>query len=217
MTYLILVRHGQSEWNLQNLFTGWINVPLSEKGIQEAKKAGKIIEKYNIDLAFTSTLSRAQETALIILANQKKVSIIQGGRKEWYRHFGSQPKSFIPVHIDERLNERYYGDLQGMNKDVARKKWGKEQVHIWRRSYATAPPNGESLKDVVRRTVPYFKTNILCELEKKKTVLIAAHGNSLRAIIKHIEGIRDEDIPHFELETGKPVIYKYSKGKLVKV
>lgn len=216
MAYLILVRHGQSQWNLKNLFTGWINVPLSEQGIKEAKSAGRKVEHIPIHTAFTSTLGRAQETLMIILSKRDETPIFQTGKKEWYHHFGKKPQKYIPIIVSEKLNERYYGDLQGLNKDAARKKWGKEKVHMWRRSYATPPPHGESLQDVVKRAVPYFKKHILSELDAKKNVLVAAHGNSLRAIIKHIEGISDNDIPHLELGTGKPIIYKYEKGKFMK-
>lgn len=216
MTYLILVRHGESVWNLKNLFTGWINVPLSEKGIEEAKQAAKKLAQIPIDKAYTSTLGRAQETLMIILSKQEKTPIFQIGKKEWYHHFGEKPKKSIPIIVSEKINERYYGDLQGLNKDAARKKWGEEQVHKWRRSYDIAPPYGESLQDVVKRAVPYFKKNILPEL-KKNNIIIAAHGNSLRAIIKYIEEISDEEIPHLELATGKPIIYEFSKNKLVKI
>lgn len=216
MAKLILIRHGQSRWNLKNLFTGWINVPLSEKGVLEAKRAATKLKNIPVDIAFTSTLCRAQETLMIILSKQKKTAFFPTGKKSWYTNFGKKPKTGIPVIISEKINERYYGNLQGLNKNAAKKKWGAKKVHEWRRSYATQPPKGESLKDVVKRSTPYFKKEILRELKKGKNVIVAAHGNSLRAIIKHIENISDEEIPHLELGTGKPIIYEYKKGKLIK-
>jgi 2,3-bisphosphoglycerate-dependent phosphoglycerate mutase len=219
MSYLILVRHGQSRWNLDNKFTGWVDVPLSEKGIREAQKAAKYLEKLNIDYAFTSTLERAQETLLIILAKQKKTGIfLHKGKKRhtWSNHPKQFDKNEIPIFSSQDINERYYGKLQGQNKDAMRKKYGEEQVFIWRRSFDVRPPGGESLKDVYKRTIPYFKKKIFPTL-KKGDVVVSAHGNSLRSIIKYLDNISDEEIPHLELATGKPVVYKYSKGKLTKM
>ena len=220
MTYLILVRHGESMWNIANKFTGWVDVPLTEVGIHEALISAKKLQKISIDVAFTSELIRAQETLMLILASQGKTGIFKHQNKkrknEWYVHGKRFEESEIPIHISEKINERYYGDLQGLNKDAARKKWGKEKVHLWRRSYATPPPNGESLKHVVKRAVPYFEKEIMPVLKKKKNVIVAAHGNSLRAIIKHIENISDDEIPNLELQTGVPIIYKLIRGKFVK-
>ncbi len=220
MTYLILVRHGESMWNIANKFTGWVDVPLTEVGIHEALISAKKLQKIPIDVAFTSELIRAQETLMLILASQGKTGIFKHKNKKrrnnWYIHGKRFEKTEIPIHISEKINERYYGDLQGLNKDVARKKWGLKQVHAWRRSYATAPPNGESLKDVVKRAVPYFQKEIVPLLKKKKNVIVAAHGNSLRAIIKHVENISEEEIPNLELQTGVPIIYKFVRGKFVK-
>ncbi len=220
MSLLILVRHGESVWNKKNIFTGWVDVPLSEKGIKEAISAGKKLSKIDIDVAFTSTLERAQETLLLILAFQKKTGIFLHKEKkenQWSLH----PKQFssneIPIYSDNALNERYYGKLQGMNKDEARKKYGEEQVFIWRRSYAVCPPGGECLKDVVKRSVPYFEKEIIPQLKKGKNVIVSAHGNSLRGLIKHVENISDEKIPLLELPTGKPIIYEYSKNKLIRL
>src|SRR3989338_6378164 len=167
MPILVLVRHGESQWNLENRFTGWVDVPLSEKGVQEAKLAGDRLKKENIhfDKAYTSSLKRAQKTLDFILA-------ALGQR--------------IPVEKDPALNERHYGDLQGLNKAETAKKFGDEQVKIWRRSYDIAPPNGESLKDTAARTLPYFKSKILPDLKAGKNILIAAHGNSLRSIVMHL-------------------------------
>lgn len=220
MSLLILVRHGESVWNKKNIFTGWVDVPLSEKGIKEAITTGKKLSKINIDVAFTSKLERAQETLLLILAFQKKTGIfLHKGKKrnQWSLH----PKQFdfneIPIYSDEAINERYYGKLQGMNKDEARKKYGEEQVFLWRRSYGVCPPQGECLKDVVKRSIPYFEKEIIPHLKKGKNVIVSAHGNSLRGIIKYIENISDEKITLLELPTGKPIFYEYSKNKLVRL
>ncbi len=222
MGHLILVRHGESRWNVDNKFTGWVDVPLTEIGIHEALIAAERLDDLTIDIAFTSKLVRAHETLLLILAHQKKTGIFLHTSKKqqsWSMHY--QGKEFeeneIPIYSSEKLNERYYGKLQGMNKDAARKKWGEEQVHIWRRSFDMPPPGGESLKDVCNRAIPYFKKTILPLVKAGKNVIIAAHGNSLRALIKHIDNITDENIPNLELELGKPIIYRWHSKKLVKI
>ena len=185
---LILIRHGQSEWNALNQFTGWKDPDLTAKGIEEAHNAGKIINnlKINFDLVFTSALIRAQNTAEIIL---KEIN---------------QPLSTIK---NLALNERNYGDLAGLNKDDARKRWGDEQVHIWRRSFDIPPPGGESLKDTGERVLPFFMKEILPYVCKGKSVLVAAHGNSLRSLIKFLDNISDEDIVKLEIPTGAPIHY----------
>ncbi|MEP7291950.1 MAG: 2,3-bisphosphoglycerate-dependent phosphoglycerate mutase, partial [Chloroflexota bacterium] len=160
---LILVRHGQSQWNLENRFTGWTDVPLSEAGIEEARHAGELLKAYHFDHAFTSALTRAQETLRLILE-------VTG-------------QTDVPTDRDQALNERHYGDLQGLNKEETATKFGKEQVHIWRRSYDIPPPNGESLKDTRARVIPYYEEHILPLLKEGKKVLVAAHGNSLRALV----------------------------------
>lgn len=186
---LVLVRHGQSEWNMQNLFTGWKDVELTEQGIAEAVQAGQeILDRQMIfDVAFTSELKRAQETLRLILEKSNQES--------------------CPVTRDQALNERDYGDLTGKNKDQARAEFGEDQVHIWRRSYDIPPPGGESLKDTEERTWPYFESTVLPLLAQGKTVIVAAHGNSLRAIIKRLEGISSEDITQLEIATGVPIYY----------
>ena len=185
---LILIRHGQSEWNALNQFTGWKDPDLTAKGIEEAHNAGRIINnlKINFDLVFTSALIRAQNTAEIIL---KEIN---------------QPLSTIK---NQALNERNYGDLAGLNKDDARKRWGDEQVHLWRRSYDVPPPGGESLKDTGERVLPFFMKEILPQVCKGKNVLVAAHGNSLRSLIKFLDNISDEDIVKLEIATGAPIHY----------
>lgn len=187
---LVLVRHGQSEWNLKNLFTGWKDPGLTELGVEEAHDAGKKLraEGYRFDLAYTSNLSRAQRTLDIIL--------------------GELGQTGIPIVRDEALNERDYGDLSGLNKDEARANWGEEQVHIWRRSYDVAPPGGESLRDTLARTLPYYVQVILPELLSGKNVIVTAHGNSLRALIMILEGLDKDSIIEREVETGAPMIYK---------
>ena len=196
--FLVLVRHGQSEWNEKNLFTGWKNPTLTEQGIEEARKAGSKIKSINLnfDLHFTSELLRAQITGEII-----------------QREIDQQIKTIKNI----ALNERDYGDLSGLNKDEARKKWGEKQVHLWRRSYNTPPPGGESLKDTSDRVIPYFKKTIKPELEMKKNILITAHGNSLRALIKNIEDITAADIVKLEIATGEPIIYSFSNNKFKKL
>ena len=194
---LILIRHGQSEWNALNQFTGWKDPDLTAKGIEEAHNAGKIIKdlKINFDLVFTSALVRAQNTAEIIL---KEIN---------------QPLSTIK---NQALNERNYGDLAGLNKDDARKRWGDEQVHIWRRSYDIPPPGGESLKDTGERVLPFFIKEILPHVCDGKNILVAAHGNSLRSLIKFLDNISDEDIVKLEIPTGAPIHYVINEDGSVK-
>jgi 2,3-bisphosphoglycerate-dependent phosphoglycerate mutase len=195
---LILVRHGQSEWNLKNLFTGWRNPGLTELGIKEARATGKALKAKGIvpDLYYTSALRRAQHTLDLMLEEMgiDNVTIV--------RHTA--------------LNERDYGDLAGLNKDDARAKWGEEQVHVWRRSFDVPPPGGESLKDTAARTLPYYEAEILPQLKQGKTVLVAAHGNSLRALVMAIENLTPEDILKREIATGQPTVYRIGlDGKLV--
>ena len=187
---LVLLRHGESEWNLKNLFTGWRDVDLTPVGVEEAKAAGRRMKAHGIafDLAFTSALVRAQRTLALALAEMGETG--------------------LPEKRDQALNERDYGDLVGLNKDDARKKWGEEQVHIWRRSYDIKPPGGESLKDTVARALPYYCQNILPPVLGGKRVLVAAHGNSLRALVKHLSGISDEEIVSLEIPTGQPIVYE---------
>lgn len=195
---LVLVRHGQSEWNLKNLFTGWRDVDLTELGVEEAKRAGKALKskKLKFDIAFTSALKRAQNTNALMLAEL------------------DQPR--LKTIRDVALNERDYGDLSGLNKDDARKKWGEEQVHVWRRSYDVPPPGGESLKDTGARVWPYYIHTIQPQVLKGKTVLVTAHGNSLRALIMALDGLTGEEIVKMELATGVPVIYRLNADSSVK-
>lgn len=187
---LVLVRHGQSEWNLKNLFTGWRDVDLTEQGVKEAREAGRKLKAQGLvfDVAFTSALKRAQRTLDLMLEELGQTK--------------------LPVFKDEALNERDYGDLAGLNKDDARAKWGEEQVHIWRRSYDVAPPGGESLKDTLARALPYYVTEILPRVLRGERVLVAAHGNSLRALIMVLEKLNKESILKREIGTGVPIIYR---------
>tara|TARA_B100000963_G_scaffold61084_2_gene49017 strand:+ start:2455 stop:3078 length:624 start_codon:yes stop_codon:yes gene_type:complete len=190
---LILVRHGQSEWNEKNLFTGWENPGLTNKGKLEAENAGRLIKNLdiNFDFLYTSALTRAQLTGSIILSELEQES--------------------IPVFKDKALNERFYGDLQGLNKDECRQKWGEEKVQIWRRSYDKGPPGGETLKETGERVIPYFLEEIEPNLSNGANIIIAAHGNSLRSLIKHLDNVSDEDIVKLEIPTGAPIHYIFSE------
>lgn len=220
MPLLVLVRHGESLWNKLNLFTGWVDIPLSEKGIQEALKAGELLKDYKFDVIFTSELVRAIQTAMLIMSRNKhgvaKIEHESGKMKEWSIVYGEHGKNYIPVYKAWQLNERYYGKLQGWNKDYARKVYGDEQVLLWRRSYDIAPPDGESLKDTAERTIPYLKERIIPELEKGKNVLVSAHGNSLRSVVMYIENLTKEEVLRLNIPTGVPLIYGYKDGKLIR-
>ena len=203
MNKLILLRHGQSQWNLENRFTGWKNVPLTEKGEAEAKKTGELIRKHNIsiDRVFSSVLERANRTAEIAIEKAELNNLLENNK--------------IIMTCSEKLNERDYGDLVGLNKQETADKFGKDQVHIWRRSYDTPPPNGESLKDVVERVSPYFKENIKQLIDKGENILIAAHGNSLRAMMIELGMYKSEEISNIELPTGSPLCINLDQGRLV--
>ncbi len=191
MGRLVLIRHGQSEYNLKNLFTGWIDVPLTEKGLAEAKKAAQNLVdiQFRPQMAFTSVLQRAQKTLEIILNELKLTN--------------------IPIINDQALNERDYGDLSGLNKEETAKKYGDEQVRIWRRSFDVPPPGGESLKNTAERTLPYFNSKIMPEVKAGKDVLIVAHGNSLRSIVMELEKLSPEQILKREIATGEAVVYTF--------
>ena len=198
MTMLVLIRHGQSVWNAANRFTGWTDVELSEKGEIEAADAGLELADVRFDVVHTSGLIRAQKTAEIVMSK----NAVSGN---------------IPTRVDERLNERHYGDLQGLNKAETAEIHGADQVHIWRRSFDVPPPGGESLEMTAERTIPYFVEEIIPDLESGKNVLVAAHGNSLRSIVMHIEGISPEEITSLEIPTGIPMFYRFDNGKILPV
>ncbi|WP_422372259.1 2,3-bisphosphoglycerate-dependent phosphoglycerate mutase [Hoeflea sp.] len=194
---LVLVRHGQSEWNLKNLFTGWKDPDLTDKGVEEARTGAQAIKDTGLvfDVAFTSDLKRAQRTLDLIMEGIGQTS--------------------LPVIRDEALNERDYGDLAGLNKDDAREKWGEEQVHIWRRSYDVPPPGGESLKDTGARVWPYYMTEILPRVLRGETVLVAAHGNSLRSLVMILDRMSRDEIVKLNLATGVPMVYKLNADSTV--
>jgi len=198
MARLILVRHGQSVWNAANRFTGWTDVDLSEKGVEEADEAGLQLADIRFDVVHTSDLIRAQRTAEIIMGHN--------------RDSGDD----VPTRYDWRLNERHYGALQGLNKAETAEKHGAEQVHVWRRSYDVAPPEGESLEMTSQRTIPYFIDEIVPDLGGGLNVLVSAHGNSLRSIVMHIEGISPEEIVSLEIPTGEPIHYTYDEGVITR-
>ena len=194
MYKIVFMRHGESTWNLANRFTGWVDVDLTEKGVAEARQAGKLLKEagFSFDLAYTSVLKRAIRTLWTTLDEMDQM--------------------YIPIKNDWRLNERHYGALQGLNKAETAERHGAEQVHIWRRSFDVAPPEGESLEMTAERTIPYFTEEILPDLVSCKNVLVSAHGNSLRSIVMHIDGISPEDIVSLEIPTGEPIHYSYEEG-----
>ncbi len=236
MAKLVLIRHGQSLWNLHNLFTGWVDVPLSAQGIQEAIAAGKRLAEEKFDIIYTSTLIRAITTAMIVMSESKegKVPVLQkanaqghGGPgadaakdgldasaekpAEWFKIYSATTEAnTIPVYSAWELNERMYGELQGMNKEETAKKFGDAQVKIWRRSYDVPPPNGEALKNTAERTIPWFRKNIEPKLKEGKNILVAAHGNSLRAIIMYLEKLSEAQVLELELKTGEPIVFSAS-------
>ncbi|MDR4509635.1 MAG: 2,3-bisphosphoglycerate-dependent phosphoglycerate mutase [Candidatus Brocadiaceae bacterium] len=189
MSLLILLRHGESQWNLENRFTGWIDVDLSGNGIREAASAGEKLKNFQIDKAYTSVLKRAIHTLEIVL----KLTGKEG----------------IPIVRDKALNERHYGDLQGLNKAETAKKFGEEQVLLWRRSYDINPPGGESLKDTAARTVPFFKKYILEDLKTGKNVIVSAHGNSLRSIVMDLDALSKDEVLRLNIPTGVPIVYEF--------
>lgn len=194
MPTLALVRHGQSLWNLQNRFTGWVDVPLTPKGEQEARQAGEHLRGIDFDVAYTSDLRRAQDTLTIIL----------------------ETAGFdLPVIRDQALNERHYGDLQGLNKKRTAEKYGDEQVHIWRRSFRTPPPGGEALKDTCERTLPFFERAILGDIRDGRNVLVVAHGNSNRSIVMQLDDLAEDEVPGLELATGVPLVYELDEDGTV--
>jgi 2,3-bisphosphoglycerate-dependent phosphoglycerate mutase len=196
MTRLVLLRHGESQWNLENRFTGWVDVPLSSRGVEEAKNAGEKLKGFTFDRAFTSVLSRANETLRLVLE-----AIAQ---------------TAIPIEKDKALNERMYGELQGLNKAETAKKYGDDQVKIWRRSYDVKPPGGESLKDTAERVLPYYETKIKPCVLKGETILIAAHGNSLRALVMQLEHLSKEQVLELNIPTGAPLLYELdNSGKVL--
>jgi len=195
MARLILLRHGESQWNLENRFTGWVDVPLSPRGIQEAKNAGEKLRSFAFNRAFTSVLTRAIETLRLVLEAIGQTN--------------------IPIERDKALNERMYGELQGLNKADTAKKYGDEQVKIWRRSYDIAPPGGESLKDTADRVLPYYENRIMPYILQGETILISAHGNSLRALVMQLDQLTKEQVLELNIPTGAPLLYEFEKSGAV--
>ena len=220
MTLLILLRHGQSVWNQKNLFTGWVDIPLSQRGIQEALAAGDIIKILPIDYIFTSTLVRSLMTALLAMTNhlsQKIPYIVHEERPDMSRIYSEkEAQQMIPLFQSSALNERMYGELQGKNKQEVAKQFGEEQVKLWRRSYRIAPPQGESLFDTGQRTLPYFQERILPLIQQGKNIFISAHGNSLRSLIMDLEKLTEEEVLSLELPTGKPIVYEWTEQQFTK-
>jgi 2,3-bisphosphoglycerate-dependent phosphoglycerate mutase len=223
MGTLVLLRHGQSDWNQKNVFTGWVDVPLSRKGIEEADHAGELLKDKKFDAVYVSEQIRAIQTALLALTHNtdKKTPVIQheeGKMAQWSVIYDEASRQeTIPVIKNWHLNERYYGELQGKNKQRTAEQYGKEQVHQWRRSYDVPPPNGEALKHTAERAIPFFTDTIIPELEDGKNILISAHGNSLRAIVMHIDHLSQEEVLHLEIPTGIPIEYAYSENGLEKI
>lgn len=218
MAKLVLIRHGQSTWNAVNKFTGWVDVPLSKQGLHEAEQAAQKLKALPIDVCFTSLLIRSIQTALVCLVEsdaveiQGKSPIIHHNADDpdwhgWDRYEGD-PAFEIPVYPAQALDERYYGNLQGLNKASTAERYGDDQVHLWRRSYDVRPPGGESLEDTAARTIPFFKDRILTHVTQGDTVLVSAHGNSLRSIIMDLDRLTGEEVAGLELATGVPIIYE---------
>lgn len=223
MGKLILMRHGQSQWNLYNLFTGWVDIPLSTKGVEEALEGGRRIKDEPIDVIFTSTLIRAQMTAMLAMTvhHSGKVPVIlhpgEGKMEEWSHIYSRITEAqTIPVICAWELNERMYGELQGVNKAELAAQYGVEQVQIWRRSFDVPPPGGESLEMTAARSIPYFEQQILPFLERGQHVFVAAHGNSLRSIIMKLDKLNTQEVISLELATGHPIIYTYTNGSFTK-
>lgn len=220
---LIMMRHGESEWNKKNQFTGWVDIPLSKKGIEEAIEGGKLIKDIPIDVIIMTTLIRSQMTAMLALSEHSsgKIPVVlhpgQDKLDTWSHIYSKKASAeMIPVITCWELNERMYGELQGLNKAETAAEFGPEQVKIWRRSYDITPPNGESLKMTAERSIPYFKEKVIQLLKDGKNVFISAHGNSMRSIIMYLDNLSETEVVSLEIPTGKPIIYDYNNGKFTK-
>ncbi|MDX1795406.1 MAG: 2,3-bisphosphoglycerate-dependent phosphoglycerate mutase [Hydrogenovibrio sp.] len=222
MSKLVLLRHGESVWNLKNIFTGWVDVPLSQNGIKEAEVAGKRIADIEFDVVFSSMQIRAMETAMIALvqSNSEKTPVVlhdDPEMKDKTKIYSEETlANMLPVYHNWHLNERYYGELQGQNKTKVAEQYGDEQVHLWRRSYDIPPPNGECLKQTAERTIPFFVESVMPLLDEGKNVLVSAHGNSLRSIVMYIESLSKDAVLQLEIPTGAPLLYELVQGKLEK-
>ena len=222
MAKLILARHGQSIWNQLNLFTGWVDIALSQQGIEESFHIGQVISSLDIDVVYTSALVRAQMTALIAMTvhSSKKIPYLEpkanDPMQQWYQK-GSNSQGLIPAYTAWELNERMYGDLQGKNKEEMMAEYGAEQVHQWRRSFLQAPPGGESLYDTASRAIPFFKRHILPKVLSGENVFVCAHGNSLRAIVMDIEQMSEQEVLKLEIATGEVLLYECTEGSLLRL
>lgn len=223
-TKLIMMRHGESEWNKRNRFTGWVDIPLSKKGIDEAIEGGKKIKDYPIDLIVTTPLIRALMTAMLAMTEHSsgKVPIIlhpgEGKMESWAKiHATDLADEMIPVIRCSELNERMYGELQGLSKSETAEKFGPEQVKIWRRSFDVPPPNGESLAMTAERSIPYFVDKIVPFLKEGNNIFISAHGNSLRSIVMYLDNLSKEEVLNLEIATGEPIIYEFENDKFTKL
>ncbi len=225
MGRLILARHGEPGLKPEDRLAGWVDVPISRRGIEEALECSVELERLELDLAFASNLVRTQETLFIMLSGQKKTGVIvheeavdgeNPGKTDWYLYPEKLGKKLIPIYFTPSLNERYYGKLQGRKKQKMEEKYGAEKLASWRWNFEPGPPEGESLKAVYKRAVPYFEEKILPAVKAGKNVLVCAHQSSLRALVKYIEGISDEDIREVRFSTGELAIYRYSEGKLIR-
>lgn len=213
MAHLILLRHGKSVWNEKNLFTGWVDIPLSSEGIKEAMAAGEAIKDFPIDYIFTSALVRSLMTALLAMMRHgsgKTPYLVHDENPEMSQIYGKEQENMVPVYRSAALNERMYGELQGKNKKETAEQFGEEQVKLWRRSYKIAPPHGESLYDTGKRTIPYFKQTLFPLLQEGKNLFVSAHGNSLRSLIMEIEQLSEDEVLSLELPTGKPIVYTWT-------
>lgn len=223
MAQLILMRHGQSVWNKKNLFTGWVDIPLSEEGIRESMDGGKKIKDVRIDVVFTSTLIRSQMTVALSLLHHSsgKVPLFHHEKEKrlekWGHMYGDSATLTIPVYSAWELNERMYGSLQGLNKAETAQKFGAERVQNWRRSFDTVPPDGESLSMTIDRALPFFMKKIVPCLEAHQNVLVVAHGNSLRGIVMHLDGLSKEEVVKLEIATGEQISYSYDQGRWQKI
>jgi|JI9StandDraft_1071089.scaffolds.fasta_scaffold02040_11 2,3-bisphosphoglycerate-dependent phosphoglycerate mutase len=215
MGRLVLLRHAESVWNKKNIFTGWVNVGLSKEGALAALLAGKKIANLEFDAAFVSSLIRAQMTVFLALAESHslKTPVLVSESLEEQVKNAEVRKNLLPVYPEEALNERHYGDLQGQNKDAIKKEYGEEAFQKWRRGYDTPPPNGESLKMTIERVLPFFKEKILPHMERGETLLIGAHGNTLRGIIMYLTGLSEKEVASLEVAMAEPLIYAYERGK----
>lgn len=223
MAKLILLRHGQSVWNKKDFFTGWVDIPLSPKGIEEAVEAGEKIKHLPIDIIYTSTLIRSIMTAMLAMSlhDSGKTPVVmhqgEGKMEDWSQIYNPAAQAeLIPLIKAWELNERMYGELQGLNKEETRQKFGADQVKIWRRSFDVPPPKGESLKMTSERSIPYFQNVIVPQLKEGKNVFVSAHGNSLRSIMMFLDKLTKEQVLELELATGKPVVYNYQNGHFTK-